>query len=86
LKELQQLLGKFLWAAPFIPHFKQLVEPIEKLLSPKNEGIWTPECTQAVNRLVQVMFAQVQLHQADPYGVISMHPTTAGHLGFVTLT
>ena len=41
LKELQQLLGKFLWCAGFVPEFKKLMEPLEKLLSPANEGRWT---------------------------------------------
>ncbi len=29
LKQLQVILGKLLWASPFIPHFKQQVAPLE---------------------------------------------------------
>ncbi len=38
LQELQQVLGRLLWAAPFIPDFKARIEPIEALLSPKSSG------------------------------------------------
>ena len=41
LKELQGLLGKLLWASPFIPGFKELVDPIEKLLSAGGDHRWT---------------------------------------------
>ena len=36
LKELQSLLGKLMWASPFIPNFKKLVQPIEALLGAKD--------------------------------------------------
>lgn len=40
-RELQKLLGKLLWCSPFVPGYKELIRPIEALLSPKNEGNWT---------------------------------------------
>jgi hypothetical protein len=38
LKGLQRILGKLLWAAPFIPDFKRLVAPLERLLSSGSSG------------------------------------------------
>ena len=45
LQELQQVMGRLLWAAPFIPDFKRKVRPLEALMSPKAGGVWTQECT-----------------------------------------
>lgn len=75
IKDLQKLLGKFLWCSHFVPRFKELVAPLEALLSPKGGGCWTEACTEAANRLVQVIFSQIQLHQADPYGVLHLYPS-----------
>ena len=56
LKGLQKILGKLLWASPFIPQYKKLVAPLEDLLSAGSPGEWGPECTEAVNELTRVMF------------------------------
>jgi hypothetical protein len=56
LKGLQKILGKLLWASPFIPQYKKLVAPLEDLLSAGSSGEWGPECTKAVNELTRVMF------------------------------
>lgn len=61
LKELQQLLGKLLWASPFVPRYKELVAPIERLLSPKGSGEWTAECTSALNELLRVIGDRISL-------------------------
>jgi hypothetical protein len=55
LQELQQVLGRLLWAAPFIPDFKDKVKPLEALLSPKGEGVWTQECTEALNEMLRAV-------------------------------
>lgn len=55
LKGLQKILGKLLWASPFIPEFKRLVAPLEELLSSSSAGEWTPECTDAVNSMSRIM-------------------------------
>lgn len=56
LKSLQKILGKLLWASPFIPEYKKLVAPLEELLSAGSTGEWTAECTAAVNAMTQVMY------------------------------
>lgn len=55
LQELQQVLGRLLWAAPFVPGFKERVRPLEALLSPKSAGEWTQECTAALNDILRVV-------------------------------
>lgn len=40
LKGLQRILGKLLWASPFIPEFKRMVAPLERLLSSGSSGEW----------------------------------------------
>lgn len=86
LRELQQLLGKLLWCSGFVPEFKQLISPLEALLSPANEGRWTAECTEACNKLVQVIFGRITLHSADPHQPLNVYPSVGEHVGFVALT
>ena len=63
-----------------------MVAPIEALLSPKGGGVWTPECTQAANDIVKVIFTQVDLHQADAYGEFKVYPCVENGLGFIAVT
>ena len=79
-------MGKFLWASGFVPEFKALVAPLEKLLSPASEGVWTQECTDCSNRLVKVIFSKITLHQADPYAPLTVYPSLGGEIGFVAVT
>lgn len=51
LKDLQSVLGKLLWASTFIPDYKFIVQPIERLLNRKKGSVWTQECTEALNQL-----------------------------------
>jgi hypothetical protein len=86
LKELQQLLGKLLWCSGFVPEFKQLMAPLEKLLAPSNDGKWTAECTEACNRLVQVIFGRITLHSADPTQPLMAYPSVQDNIGFLAIT
>lgn len=86
LRELQQLLGKLLWCSGFVPEFKELIRPIEALLSPQSEGVWTAECTAACNKLVQVIFGRITLTSADPHKMIYAYPSLGEHVGFLALT
>ena len=61
LKDLQVLLGKLLYVSPFIPKYKMIVAPIEKLLLARGPTAWTEKCTEAVNQLLQWVFARVEL-------------------------
>jgi hypothetical protein len=44
-KAVQAIVGKLNFAAPFIPNYKQLIKPIEALLSRKLNPQWTEPCT-----------------------------------------
>ena len=63
-----------MWCAGFVPEYKQLVAPVEKLLSPAGEGRWTQECTDACNRLVAVIFRHITLHSTDPSLPLRCYP------------
>lgn len=56
------------------------------MLSPKHDGVWTEECTRCVNELVRVIFAQVHLHQADPYGKLTFYPSSGNEVAFLAVT
>jgi hypothetical protein len=40
-KELQKLLGKFNYAARFIPGYQQLVQPLKALMGKRSDHRWT---------------------------------------------
>ena len=63
------MLGKLLWASPFIPEYKRLVNPLEEFLSGGSTGEWPSECTEAVNKLIEIMYQQIKIVQGDPSGV-----------------
>jgi hypothetical protein len=68
-------LGKLLWCSGFVPEFKKLIAPMEKLLSPASDGRWTQECTEACNQLVKVIFGRITLHQADVSLPLIVYPS-----------
>jgi hypothetical protein len=86
LQELQQVLGRLLWASPFIPDFKAKVRPIEALLSPKGVGEWTQECTEALNTLLRDVERRLTLAVANPYAPIQAYASLGAEAGMVVLT
>lgn len=66
LVDLQTVLGRLLWASPFVPNYKELVKPMEALLSPKSGGDWTGACTEALNRVLRVIEQRLTLAIANP--------------------
>ena len=75
-----------MWAAGFVPEFKQLVAPIEKLLRPGSDGTWTQECTGSANKLVKVIFSKITLFQGDPCQPLHVYPSLGQGVGFVAVT
>ena len=61
LHDLQQILGRMLWASPFVPGFKRMVAPLEKLLGERGSAVWTTECTDAVNKIARAVFRRMEL-------------------------
>jgi hypothetical protein len=86
LQELQQVLGRLLWASPFVPNFKSLVKPIEKLLSPKSEGLWTEECTAALNAILRLVEKRLTLTLANPREPMQVYVALGDTSGMVVIT
>ena len=72
LSELQSIVGRLTWAGTFVPGFKEMIHPIELLLQ-RAESVWTECCTQALNRLVAVIFQRLQLGIADVTRPVTLH-------------
>jgi hypothetical protein len=80
------LLGKLLWCCPFVPEFKELITPLEKILSPSHDGVWSEECTTSVNKLLKIIFGRITLHSAHPYRPLTIYPSTCETVGFLAAT
>ena len=72
LSELQSIVVRLTWAGTFVPGFKEMIRPIELLLQ-RTESVWTERCTQALNRLVAVIFQTLQLGIADVTQPVTLH-------------
>ena len=86
LKQLQVILGKLLWASPLIPHFKQRMVPLEKLLKGKGTVEWTEECTQAMNDPLAALHVSTKLQLPNFGGVFRLYPSVSGEFAFVAVT
>jgi hypothetical protein len=80
------VLGRLLWASPFIPGFKEKVRPIEALLSPRSEGEWTQECTTALNALLRDVEKRLTLAIANPHAPFQAYASLGEEAGMVVLT
>ncbi len=79
------MLGRLLWASPFIPNYKQKVAPIEALLSPSGPGEWTEECTAALNLLLRDVERRLTLTVARPKDPVELHVSLGPTSGMVAL-
>jgi hypothetical protein len=86
LQELQSVLGRLLWASPFIPNYKQKVRPIEALLSPNGPGEWTSECTAALNALLRDVERRLAMAIAKPMEPVQVHVSMGPESGMVALS
>jgi hypothetical protein len=75
-----------LWASPFVPNFKEIVRPIEGLLSPKGQGEWTPECTAALNTILRCIEERLTLATADPYAPMQVYISVGQDTGLAIIT
>ena len=85
LAQLQSLLGKLLYCSAHIPNYKQLVTPLEQLLSPRTEAVWTKECTQSLNMLLKWVFKHVRMHQPSAGGFFRLYPHVGDGAGSVAV-
>ena len=72
-----------MYASAHVPHYKQRVGAIEKLLMCKGEVRWTVECRQALDDLLQYVWNRDRLVSADPHGVLLLYPSVTEGFGFV---
>lgn len=75
-----------LWASPFVPDFKERVQPIEALLSPKGPGEWTEQCTEALNEVLRVIEQRLTLAIADPYQPMDVYISVGRDTGLAMIT
>ena len=85
LKELQQLLGRMLWASPFVPNYKAIAKPIEALLACKGEARWTQQCTDALNEVARVVFQRFSLAIPDSKLACDLHVSLGESTGAVII-
>jgi hypothetical protein len=86
LQDLQQVLGRLLWASPFIPNFKERIKPIEALLSPKSPGVWTKSCTEALNELLRIIECRFTLAIANPHEPLAVDVAVSPDTGLAMIT
>ncbi len=84
-KALQAVVGKLNFAAPFIPNYKQLVRPIEALLTRRCNPKWTEPCTNALNKLVKLIFSRVRLELPDCNKPFFIYPGVHDGVGAVVI-
>ena len=72
-----------MYASAHVPHYKQRVGAIEKLLTCKGEVRWTVECAQTLHDLLKCVQSRVQLVSANPHGVLLLYPSVIEGFGFV---
>lgn len=80
------MLGRLLWAAPFVPGFKERVRPLEALLSPRSAGEWTEECTAALNDILRVVEKRFTLAIADPHAPLQLAVSVGPETGMAVMT
>ena len=86
LHDLQQLLGRLLWASPFVPNYKEEVKPLEELLSPKSGGVWSATCTAALNQVLRLIEARATLAIAKPHDPTQVYVYLSEKTGMAMLT
>ena len=53
--ECRRLIGLFGFYSKFIPHYSDLMRPIQKLLQHKSLGIWTEKCQESLDKLKEAI-------------------------------
>ena len=54
-------MGQINYLRKFIPSCAKLVQPITQLLSKEGSGVWTEECSQARNRVCDLLARRMAL-------------------------
>ena len=80
------MLGKLLWAAPFIPNYKRIVAPIEGLLACRGTVHWTRECTAALNELASIIFLRLSVSMPQVDKPFKLYPDFDHQVNMAALT
>src|SRR6202012_2201800 len=64
-KEVRSLLGVLGYQRPFIPNYTNIARPLVTLTKKDHPFEWTPECTTAMNTLIDTILANPTLQQPD---------------------
>jgi hypothetical protein len=65
VKEVRSTLGVLSFQRPFIPGFANLAKPLTNLLKKDSTFSWTPECTEALDRLIHIVTSEPILVPPD---------------------
>jgi RNase H-like domain found in reverse transcriptase/Integrase zinc binding domain/Reverse transcriptase (RNA-dependent DNA polymerase) len=65
VKEVRSTLGVLGFQRPFIPRFAHIAKPLTGLLKKDSTFNWTPECTQALDRLIHIVTSEPILVPSD---------------------
>lgn len=58
VKEIQSVLGSFLYFRCFIPHYSDLTQPLVSLIRKGVKFNWTPKCENAFNELKKILMSK----------------------------
>lgn len=64
-KQLRSFLGACNWLRDYIPRFAEMSAPLTELLSAKKRWRWTPETTEAFQKVKTAFSAPLKLHRPD---------------------
>jgi len=65
LKEVRSALGVLGYQRPFIPNFANIAQPLTQLLKKGTLFQWTPECREALDKLISIVLTDPALQQPD---------------------
>jgi RNase H-like domain found in reverse transcriptase/Reverse transcriptase (RNA-dependent DNA polymerase)/gag-polyprotein putative aspartyl protease len=65
VKEVRSTLGVLGFQRQFIPHFAHITKPLTTLLKKDQPFKWTQKCTNALDRLIEIVTSDPILHRPD---------------------
>ena len=66
VKDVRSILGVLGYQRPFIPNFADIAKPLMALTKKDQPFIWTQECRQALDTLIDAVLSNPTLLQPDP--------------------
>src|SRR6202012_1022819 len=65
VKEVRSILGVLGYQRPFIAHYADIARPLVALTKKNHPFVWTPECTTALNTLINTILTNHALQHPD---------------------